>query len=579
MPNVPKIVIDRMRTAPSVAHHPDAGMLTAFAERSLPTFERDAVLEHLGRCSECRDVVALALPEIATQPVTLPTRAGWLTWPVLRWGLVAAGIVAVASFGILQYHERTQPTANVVKQPPSEVAANLQVPTAAPAATENKENKRIDKAANAGQSLAPTDVLSDAKKKKDEAPRVIAPAAPAPQIPARVSGLASGIGGTIGGPTTKQPPFGPKMPVQWQQQQSLPKVQLPAATPSHASASGDLNVQAAGAATEASTETAALEAPQPSQALDFSRAKPPVTAAYAGAINQTGQDQAVLRSPMQVSPGEMGGYVVDPTGAVIPNARITVTPSNPGEAASVITDAQGRWLIAGLPSGNYNAQAQAQGFQMSALNFTYDANHPSLYNFPLSIGSASETVSVTSAQGVLQTETAQVEGTIPSRVPVSQAALNGRNFTQLITLTPAPRWSISSKGLLQRSLDQGKTWQDVDVNSSLAPAVDTTSAIISGEPVPARKKAATAAPQPAAIVFRAVAANGPDVWAGGSSGLLCHSLDAGNHWTRVLPQAAGVPLTSDVVSLQFPDPQHGRIRTSTGETWITGDAGQTWQRQ
>jgi photosystem II stability/assembly factor-like uncharacterized protein len=79
--------------------------------------------------------------------------------------------------------------------------------------------------------------------------------------------------------------------------------------------------------------------------------------------------------------------------------------------------------------------------------------------------------------------------------------------------------------------------------------------------------------------FRAVAANGADVWAGGSWGLLYHSLDAGNTWVRVLPQAGGNALSGDIVSLQFPDAQHGSVATSTSETWTTGDGGQTWQRR
>jgi photosystem II stability/assembly factor-like uncharacterized protein len=83
----------------------------------------------------------------------------------------------------------------------------------------------------------------------------------------------------------------------------------------------------------------------------------------------------------------------------------------------------------------------------------------------------------------------------------------------------------------------------------------------------------------ASLVFRAVAAAGADIWAGGSAGALYHSQDAGNHWIRVSPVSSGTVLTSDIVSLDFPDPQHGKLSTSTSEVWITADAGQTWQKQ
>jgi photosystem II stability/assembly factor-like uncharacterized protein len=83
----------------------------------------------------------------------------------------------------------------------------------------------------------------------------------------------------------------------------------------------------------------------------------------------------------------------------------------------------------------------------------------------------------------------------------------------------------------------------------------------------------------ASPTFRAVAATGTDVWAGGTSALLYHSQDAGDHWIRVMPAASGATLTGDIVSLEFLDMQHGKVSTSTAEIWITTDDGQTWQKQ
>jgi photosystem II stability/assembly factor-like uncharacterized protein len=83
----------------------------------------------------------------------------------------------------------------------------------------------------------------------------------------------------------------------------------------------------------------------------------------------------------------------------------------------------------------------------------------------------------------------------------------------------------------------------------------------------------------APLTFRALAAVGADVWAGGSAGSLYHSQDTGNHWIRVVPASASVALTGDILTLEFADPQHGKISTSTSELWTTADAGQTWQKQ
>src|SRR5580765_844783 len=127
MQNVPNIVRERLKAAP-LPDHPDANVLTAFAERSLPDRERSRVLDHLALCGDCSDIVALALP--ATEPLpapVTPSPRGLLTWPTLRWRFVAASILALASFGVLQYQRRLQPAtmASAPKQStPVEVATN-----------------------------------------------------------------------------------------------------------------------------------------------------------------------------------------------------------------------------------------------------------------------------------------------------------------------------------------------------------------------------------------------------------------------------------------------------------------------
>jgi photosystem II stability/assembly factor-like uncharacterized protein len=60
--------------------------------------------------------------------------------------------------------------------------------------------------------------------------------------------------------------------------------------------------------------------------------------------------------------------------------------------------------------------------------------------------------------------------------------------------------------------------------------------------------------------------------------MLCHSVDGGQQWTRAVLSASGVLLTGDILSIAFPDPQHGQITTSTQEFWFTIDSGQTWQK-
>jgi len=142
-------------------------------------------------------------------------------------------------------------------------------------------------------------------------------------------------------------------------------------------------------------------------------------------VPQAGNAPSGVR--METSPGQMGGYVVDPSGAVVNNSRITITSQDTGVTRTVTTDSQGRWVIAGLPSGNYKAQADATGFKSSAFNLHYDADQPSLYNFSLSVGAAMETVEVTASAVQLQTENAMVSGREVYSLPKLTPGVVGQN--------------------------------------------------------------------------------------------------------------------------------------------------------
>ena len=132
---------------------------------------------------------------------------------------------------------------------------------------------------------------------------------------------------------------------------------------------------------------------------------------------------------MDVLPGQIGGYVTDPTGAVIPNARITLTSSENGISRMAASDASGRWTIAGLPSGNYKIKAESPGFRTILYDVHYDSNQPTAYNFPMNVGSVSTTVEVTAATPMLNTESSSVSS-------LSELQLNGRNYEKLVQLAP-----------------------------------------------------------------------------------------------------------------------------------------------
>jgi len=122
-------------------------------------------------------------------------------------------------------------------------------------------------------------------------------------------------------------------------------------------------------------------------------------------------------------PSQMGGYVVDSSGASVPNARVTITSEN-GTARTAQTDSRGWWVIPGMPSGNFKAKTEMPGFRTSIFNLNYNATQPSMYSFPISAATASETVEVTAQAAQLQTDASTFHGSV------------GASLNQLTLLAP-----------------------------------------------------------------------------------------------------------------------------------------------
>jgi hypothetical protein len=118
-------------------------------------------------------------------------------------------------------------------------------------------------------------------------------------------------------------------------------------------------------------------------------------------------DRLQLFSPLSSAgllPGQIGGIIVDPMGAVVSNAQVQVTSLENGATSTAITDSSGRWVVtAGMPSGRVKISATAQGFQTAQINARNDANRPQQYSIALQVGAATETVEVTAEAPTVET--------------------------------------------------------------------------------------------------------------------------------------------------------------------------------
>ena len=137
----------------------------------------------------------------------------------------------------------------------------------------------------------------------------------------------------------------------------------------------------------------------------------------------------------QTDQGAITGYIKDPSGAVIPNADVTVTNADTGLALHVHTNASGVFVVGPVKIGNYKVSATAPGFDTVATNnVRVDIQTRPNVDLVLRPGAVSETVTVNTDAPLLQTGDAAVQQVITAK-EIDETPLNGRNFVYITQLT------------------------------------------------------------------------------------------------------------------------------------------------
>src|SRR4051812_44921198 len=107
--------------------------------------------------------------------------------------------------------------------------------------------------------------------------------------------------------------------------------------------------------------------------------------------------------------GDITGTVTDASGAALPNAQVTVTSIEKGQAKAVITDKVGDFRVPLLPPGNYEIKVSANGFQPARVQVKVSAGTTTPVSIAVAVGSASTTVEVNSGEiAVLHIDDAQL---------------------------------------------------------------------------------------------------------------------------------------------------------------------------
>ena len=163
----------------------------------------------------------------------------------------------------------------------------------------------------------------------------------------------------------------------------------------------------------------------------------------------------VLRA--QMATGEVNGTVTDRSSGAVPGATVKLTNQGTKIVTQVQTNQSGNFLFINVLPGTYVLAVEQTGFKTAQVPaFDISVNQTLNQNMVLDIGSITDTVMVTAEAALLQASSSEL-GSVISERAVVELPLNGRNFTQLLILTPGANPISTAQGSSVSTTDAGIT--------------------------------------------------------------------------------------------------------------------------
>jgi Carboxypeptidase regulatory-like domain len=164
----------------------------------------------------------------------------------------------------------------------------------------------------------------------------------------------------------------------------------------------------------------------------------------------------------QVDRGSIAGTVNDPSGAVVPGAAVAITNVGTGQTTKLTTDNSGNYVATNLPVGQYTITFEKSGFRrMVHSNVTVNVNQTTRVDSVLEVGQVSQSVEVTAAPPLVQSQNSSL-GTIETQRRIVDLPLNGRNFIALAYLGPGANNGVPGSNV------SGGVFEDVRANEALS---------------------------------------------------------------------------------------------------------------
>ena len=187
----------------------------------------------------------------------------------------------------------------------------------------------------------------------------------------------------------------------------------------------------------------------------------------------------------QLTTADIIGTVYDSSGAVLSNARVTLTNESTHEVRNAQSSNGGQYAFTFLLPGSYSVKVEAPGFTTFRSTVAISAGDRARVDAPLHVGQTSQSVEVVSQSPLLQTDNSTVENTVPEQ-HVENLPLSTRNLTTLVTFVPGANEGASVDGLNsgQRPDDRRQTssfsvnGQDVELNNEMIDGTDNNERII-----------------------------------------------------------------------------------------------------
>jgi hypothetical protein len=164
--------------------------------------------------------------------------------------------------------------------------------------------------------------------------------------------------------------------------------------------------------------------------------------------------------------GTVTGTVVDPSGALVPNAEMKLTSDATGQITMATTNASGVFTVPSLAPGNYHLTATAKGFSGVTVPVVLETNQVLNVPIRLVVGSAVQTVNVTTQSPLLDTADNRIQETISSGT-LSNLPLAGESIISLITMAPGVTGTgVTTNGSPGSGVDNYSTETQVDASAN-----------------------------------------------------------------------------------------------------------------